>query len=126
MGCSASVIAVDIVKHLMESISRCRALIVNHENITSQVHTPCQSLYPILRIQGLQLTSGPFEDSVSAAARPKRWGVLSSERSRVHPSRVKLLTLLDGACYRGYTWGNLGREKEKEMIILDNPLKDVV
>jgi hypothetical protein len=46
------------------------------------------------------LTSGPFGDSMSAAARPKRWGVFRQAEGReFDPSRVELFTLLDGACY---------------------------
>ncbi len=38
MGCSASVVAVDMVKHLMQALPGSRAMIINHENITSQVY----------------------------------------------------------------------------------------
>jgi hypothetical protein len=46
------------------------------------------------------MTSGPFGDSMSAAARPKRWGVFRQAKGpefdpfRVDPFRVELFTLL--------------------------------
>jgi hypothetical protein len=62
-------------------------------------------------------TSGPFGDSMSAAARPKRWGLFRQAKGREFDlSRVKLLTLLYERAIKG-TWGDLGRQKEKEMII---------
>ena len=36
MGCSSSIVAIDLVKHLFNSIPNTLALIVNHENISSQ------------------------------------------------------------------------------------------
>jgi hypothetical protein len=51
-----------------------------------------------------RLTSGPFGDSMSAAARPKRWGVFRQAKGReFDPSKVEfggigLFALLDGAC----------------------------
>jgi hypothetical protein len=41
------------------------------------------------------LTSGPFGDSMSAAARPKRWGVSRQAKGQeFDPTRVELFTLL--------------------------------
>jgi hypothetical protein len=41
------------------------------------------------------LTSGRFVDSMSAAARPKRWGVSRQGKAReLDPTRVELFTLL--------------------------------
>jgi hypothetical protein len=41
------------------------------------------------------LTSGPFGDSMSTAARPKRWGVSRQTQGReFNPTRVEFLTLL--------------------------------
>jgi hypothetical protein len=41
------------------------------------------------------LTSGPFGDSMSSAARPKRWGVFRQAKGReFDPSRFELFTLL--------------------------------
>jgi acyl-CoA synthetase (AMP-forming)/AMP-acid ligase II len=40
-------------------------------------------------------TSGPFGDSMSSAARPKRWGVFRQAKGReFDPSRFELFTLL--------------------------------
>jgi hypothetical protein len=40
-------------------------------------------------------TSGPFGDSMSAAARPKRWGVFRQAKGReFDPFRFELFTLL--------------------------------
>jgi hypothetical protein len=41
------------------------------------------------------LTSGPFGDSMSAAARPKRWGVFRQAKGReFDPGVIELFTLL--------------------------------
>jgi hypothetical protein len=57
---------------------------------------------------------------MSAAARPKRWGVSSSERSRnrSHQGRTFHPIDLTGRPIRG-TWGKLGGQKEKEMISIN-------
>jgi hypothetical protein len=55
---------------------------------------------------------------MSAAAGPKRWGVSRQARGReFDPTENELFTLLtlQGACSEGY----LGRQKEKEMIIIN-------
>jgi hypothetical protein len=67
----------------------------------------------------IHLTSGPFGDSMSAAARPKRWGVFRQAKGReFDPSRDRTFhpTYLTGRAIKG-TWSNLGRQKEKEMKI---------
>jgi hypothetical protein len=56
---------------------------------------------------------------MSAAARPKRWGVSHQATGReLDPSRVETFhpTFLMGRAIMG-TWGNLEWQKEKEMII---------
>jgi hypothetical protein len=54
---------------------------------------------------------------MSAAARPKRWGVFRQVKGqKFDPSRVDYLPYLTGRASKG-TWGNLGRQKEKEMTI---------
>jgi hypothetical protein len=54
---------------------------------------------------------------MSAAARPKRWGVFPQAKGREFDSSgVELSTYLTGRATKG-TWGNLGRQKEKEMKI---------
>jgi hypothetical protein len=46
---------------------------------------------------GIYLTSGPFEDSMSAAARPKRSGVFRQAKGQeLDPTRVEPFTQLDG------------------------------
>jgi hypothetical protein len=41
------------------------------------------------------MTSGPFGDSLAAAARPKRWGMsLQAKCLEFDPTNVELLTLL--------------------------------
>jgi hypothetical protein len=64
----------------------------------------CQSLRDMVGPRGLPYpTSGPFGDSMSAAARPKRWGVSRQAKGReFDPTRVEMFTLPDGACYKGY------------------------
>jgi hypothetical protein len=54
---------------------------------------------------------------MSAAARSKRWGVSSSESSRVRFHQVRTFhpTYLTGRAIEG-TGDNLGRQKQKEMI----------
>jgi hypothetical protein len=48
----------------------------------------------------VKLTSGPFGDPRSAAARLKRWGVSRQAKGReFDPTRVEILALLEGACY---------------------------
>jgi hypothetical protein len=55
-----------------------------------------------------------FGDSVSAAARAKRWGVSRQANESFIPSGSNFSPyLLDGACYQGYL-GNLGRQKENK------------
>ena len=59
--------------------------------------------------------SGPFGDSMSAAARPKRWGVSRQTKGEEFDSargRTFHPTYLTGRATKG-TWGNLGRQKEK-------------
>jgi hypothetical protein len=46
-----------------------------------------------------KLTSGPFGDSMSAAARPKRWGVFRQAKGRELKPWNFSLYLLDGAWY---------------------------
>jgi hypothetical protein len=56
-----------------------------NENNLSAVHSFCTYIP----------TSGPFGDSMSAAARPKRWGVFRQAKGReFDPSRVELFTQL--------------------------------
>ena len=38
MGCSSSIVAIDLVRHLFKSVPNTLALIINHENITSQTY----------------------------------------------------------------------------------------
>jgi hypothetical protein len=63
------------------------------------------------------LTSGPFGDSMSAAARPRRWGVSRQAKGReFNPTRSNLSPyLLDGACFLRVP----GEKKEKEMISMN-------
>jgi hypothetical protein len=51
--------------------------------------------------QSFRLTSGPFGDSMSAAARPKRWGVFRQAKieSSIPPGPNFPPYLLDGACH---------------------------
>jgi hypothetical protein len=62
------------------------------------------------------LTSGPFWDFLSAAFRPKRGGAFRQAKGReFDPTRVDFVILLTGHAIKG-TLGNLGRQKEKELI----------
>jgi hypothetical protein len=63
------------------------------------------------------LTSGPFGDSMSAAARPKPWGVFRQAKGRqFDPTRVELFTLSTrwGALLRvpGVTWEAEGERND--------------
>jgi len=62
--------------------------------------------------------SGPFGDSMSAAARPKRWvcHVKQKVKSSISPRGELLPYLLDGACYEGYL-GQPGEAKKKKEVI---------
>jgi hypothetical protein len=55
---------------------------------------------------------------MSAAARPKRWGVSrQAQGQKIDPTNLKfeLFTLLAGRTFK-ITWSDLGRQKEKEMM----------
>jgi hypothetical protein len=68
--------------------------------------------------KALLLTSGPFGDSMSAAARPKRWGVSRQAKGQqFDPTQVELFALLTGRGVLlrvpGVTWG--GKRKNEMM-----------
>jgi hypothetical protein len=63
--------------------------------LTRQGQAGCSQVVEATSWRYLLLTSGPFGDSMSAAARPKRWGVFRQAIGReFDPSRVELFTLL--------------------------------
>jgi hypothetical protein len=52
---------------------------------------------------------------MSAAARPKRWGVSRQAKGQeIDPTSLNFLPYLTEAAIEG-TWDNLGKQKEKEM-----------
>ncbi|CAK0733116.1 hypothetical protein CVIRNUC_000228 [Coccomyxa viridis] len=74
MGCSSSVIAVDLAKHLLTALPRKRVLIVNHENVTNCLYTGNQKNMLItnvlFRIGGAcAIMSNRPDDSVRAKYR---------------------------------------------------------
>jgi hypothetical protein len=72
----------DVQKHLKSS-----ALEMFLNLASRRDHTP--------RLSNSLLTSGPFGDSMSAAARPKRWGVSRQAKGReFDPTKVEFFTLL--------------------------------
>jgi hypothetical protein len=75
-------------------------------------------VFPVsAHLQETLLTSGPFGSSMSAADRPKRWGVSRQAKGReIDPTRVEFLcSLLDRRAIKG-TWGNLGKQKGRDII----------
>jgi hypothetical protein len=67
------------------------------------------------------LTSRPFGDSMSAAARPQRWGVSRQAKGQeFDPSKGELFTLCTGRGVLlrvpGVTWGGKRKEKNENFL----------
>jgi hypothetical protein len=84
---------------------------------SSRLHNMCsRDQVAVAESFGMFLTSKSFGDSMSAAARPKRWGMSRQAKGqKFDPTEVELLTLLDGTCLLrvlGVTWGCKRKEND--------------